>query len=349
MKNRLIRWTVAAVISLSVICILPEMAAGCLYDKCYTTRYGSIHYDSTILIMEVHGYSLDVEAGDALIIRACNTDMSFDPKLELFAPQGNIIVTAGIPGTGLAEFTTKPIIQPGNYTIAVSDIMGNGRGDYYLTVQSTNRPGNARPIAFDQMIRDTLNIPSEMGVFQFDAVAGETVSIQMIGINPKLEPHLRLFGPNGGFIAGDLDYDYAVIANRVLPLDGKYTIFTNDDVGDDQGEYFLILSRVPTAADDENPARLPDAFELYQNYPNPFNAETSISFGLLKSSFVELHIYNIIGENVRTLVSRKMSAGRHTVLWDGRDASGQEAPSGIYFYRLVADEFVATKKMLLLK
>jgi len=349
MKIRLIQPIVAAIITLSVMSLLPDVAAGCLYDKCYSTRYGSVHHDSTTLIMEVHGYSLDVAEGDILIVRACNLDLTFDPKLELISPQGNIVITAGIPGTGLAEFTTKRITQDGNYTIAVSDIVGNGRGDYYLTVQSTNRPGNARPIAFEQMIRDTMTVPSEFGIFQFDAAAGEVVSIQMIAIDAKLEPQLRLYGPQGGFIAGDLDYDYAVIANRRLPEAGKYTIFTNDDEGDDLGQYFLILSRVPTDAEGESPSGLPIDYVLDQNYPNPFNPQTSIGFGLVRSSFVDLYIYNILGENVRTLVSRQMPAGRHSVIWDGRDAGGEEAPSGIYFYRLESDDFIATKKMLLLK
>lgn len=96
-------------------------------------------------------------------------------------------------------------------------------------------------------------------------------------------------------------------------------------------------------------SRLPATFELSQNYPNPFNPSTEIRFSLAKPSDVTLEVYDIMGRVVATLVNEPRSAGYHKVTWDGRNNAGQTVSSGVYFYRLKAGEFVATKKMVLLK
>ena len=93
----------------------------------------------------------------------------------------------------------------------------------------------------------------------------------------------------------------------------------------------------------------PKEYSLAQNYPNPFNPETAIEYDLPRASDVMLTIYNLTGQEVMTLVRGRMDAGRHAVLWDGRDRNGVEMASGIYFYRIKAGEFVKTRKMVLVK
>jgi len=95
---------------------------------------------------------------------------------------------------------------------------------------------------------------------------------------------------------------------------------------------------------DSETGLLPNEFVLYQNMPNPFNPITEIKFYLPRASNVRLEIYNIIGQKIATLVDDRYSAGNHTAIWD---ASG--SGSGIYFYRLEADGFRDSKKMVLLK
>lgn len=94
---------------------------------------------------------------------------------------------------------------------------------------------------------------------------------------------------------------------------------------------------------------LPTDFALYQNYPNPFNAGTVISFALPEASRVALSIYNTVGQRVATLVDQTLPAGDHNVHWDGRDDSGNEVASGVYFYRLDTDNKTVSKRMVLLK
>ena len=90
--------------------------------------------------------------------------------------------------------------------------------------------------------------------------------------------------------------------------------------------------------------QLLDQFLLYQNYPNPFNPVTVISWQLTTSTHVELNIYNILGEKVRTLVNKKYVPGRYEYVFD---ASGLAA--GLYFYRIKTDQFMKTKRMILIK
>ena len=94
----------------------------------------------------------------------------------------------------------------------------------------------------------------------------------------------------------------------------------------------------------------PEAFALANNYPNPFNPATTIQYALPQAADVELTVYNVVGQVVRTLVAQHQNAGRYTVAWDATDDGGHSLSSGMYFYHLQAgDEFREVRKMLLLK
>jgi hypothetical protein len=110
------------------------------------------------------------------------------------------------------------------------------------------------------------------------------------------------------------------------------------------------LAGIPTAADDNmiDPNR-PDKYMLIGNYPNPFNPATTIEYNLPKRSQATLRVFNLLGQNIRTLVDAVQEPGMHTVLWNGKDDFGQQVSSGVYFYQLKTTERVETKKMILLK
>jgi hypothetical protein len=88
---------------------------------------------------------------------------------------------------------------------------------------------------------------------------------------------------------------------------------------------------------------------LNSNYPNPFNPETTISYSLAKQSKVSLQVFNILGQKVKTLVNETNNAGSHTVVWNGKDESGNAVASGVYFYRLKSGTMSQTNKMILMK
>jgi hypothetical protein len=94
---------------------------------------------------------------------------------------------------------------------------------------------------------------------------------------------------------------------------------------------------------------LPESYSLSQNYPNPFNPTTTINFSIPKSGAVKLIVYNMLGQQIRTLVDKVAIAGNMSATWDGKDSRGMTVSSGIYLYRLTAGSFTAAHKMILLK
>ncbi|GAB4334551.1 MAG: hypothetical protein Kow0037_13330 [Calditrichia bacterium] len=111
-----------------------------------------------------------------------------------------------------------------------------------------------------------------------------------------------------------------------------------------------VQAMVVQIEDPETPVTtLSSDYELMQNYPNPFNPETVIEFRVPDNGQVELNIYNIMGQKIRTLVKGYRQAGTYHVLWDGRDDQGNLAATGVYLYQLRGKNAFITKKMMLIK
>ena len=97
------------------------------------------------------------------------------------------------------------------------------------------------------------------------------------------------------------------------------------------------------------PTALPDRTQLLQNAPNPFNSQTVLSYFLLEPSLTRLEVFALTGQRVAVLHQGPQQAGYHRLHWDGRDAAGHSVASGAYLYRLVTDEVVLTRKLILLR
>ncbi len=94
---------------------------------------------------------------------------------------------------------------------------------------------------------------------------------------------------------------------------------------------------------------MPDKYALLQNYPNPFNPETEIRFGIPESNHVVLTIFDILGNEIRTLVDAQYNAGDYSIRWDAKDHNGNPVPSGVYLYQLQAGGFSQVRKMSLMR
>jgi hypothetical protein len=127
-----------------------------------------------------------------------------------------------------------------------------------------------------------------------------------------------------------------------------YTVTATDFGLNESGQAEPVVVPKSTVSGVEE-AELPTEFALKSNYPNPFNPETTIEFALPEVSKVNLKIYNLTGQLVRELVSSEYPAGYQKVIWDGRDAYGNNVGSGVYIYALKACSFSQTRKMILIR
>jgi hypothetical protein len=142
------------------------------------------------------------------------------------------------------------------------------------------------------------------------------------------------------FGLGDADMIDSLVVRWPSGLNETYT-----DIGVNQEIQVIENQGIVNIHSSKSNGQIPDDFFLYQNYPNPFNPVTTISYRLPTTSFVNLEIYNILGQKVSTLVSEKQAQGFYKFIWN---ASG--FASGVYIYRLITNKgFVQARKLIILK
>lgn len=141
--------------------------------------------------------------------------------------------------------------------------------------------------------------------------------------------------PNLGTVGAKCDIAEILVYNTVIPDSGRLTIekYLSD-------KYNIVI----TGVDNYQNKSIPESFDLYQNYPNPFNPSTNIKYSIPKSSLISIKVYDIIGNEIKTLVNEEKQIGTYELTWNAANL-----PSGVYFYRIQAGSFVETKKMILLK
>ncbi len=162
------------------------------------------------------------------------------------------------------------------------------------------------------------------------------------------------------FYMGEVSNTYSRVYYESLPYTGTYYADAfpyygtyngkEATIGNNATGTYLISVNVqgPTSVEEED--ALPREFALDQNFPNPFNPVTTIQYRLKEPVHVNITIYNIMGQKVRTLVDVKQNTGSYAIQWNSVDDFGQHVASGLYFYRIQAgDKFVKTNKMILMK
>jgi hypothetical protein len=182
----------------------------------------------------------------------------------------------------------------------------------------------------------------------------ENPSVVLVGITSS-EPDQTKGGDKPNDIqdvqAGTLDLQFKLRAERLGANTGRvYTVVyqatdASGNVATDSSVVIVPHDMSPFASPFGQPSlEIPAEFSVGQNYPNPFNPSTRFRFGLPKNASVSVKIYNIIGQEVAVLVDREFPAGFHAVDWNAG-----HMPSGIYIFRLAADDFVETRKLILMK
>lgn len=178
----------------------------------------------------------------------------------------------------------------------------------------------------------------------------------VIGLLPQLTPTYKPTlaagtGPvaNLVFEVDDVSVDEVTLEAVQLENPGHFLCFVYQDKKDgvtqtrvERPEFENVTVALSGVAPDS--PDMPTKFSLGQNYPNPYNPTTLINFDVPKASHVTLSVFNVLGQEVATLVDMDMEAGSHQVEFDGSGIS-----SGVYFYRITADNFAQTRKMVLVK
>ena len=291
------------------------------------------------LAFQSGGPAFTVAEGSALTITLVGTDPDAGNTLQYSmtstpAATGAVLSSAGV-------FTWTPdYTQSGTYTVVftVADYMGttalggSATLTATITVTNTNRP----PVWVNTIPAGTI-VP----VVKAPTPVYYTYTYKATDPDNQTLTYSLIAGPGGASItaAGVFSWSPALAdAGKTFVV----TVQATDGVATIESTVLLMASSVITGVEEES--GVPTDYVLMQNYPNPFNPTTTIRFGLPKDSNVRLSVFNILGQEVTVLVNKQMSAGYQKIEFDA-----SKLTSGLYIYRIQADNFVQIKKMLLMK
>ena len=244
------------------------------------------------------------------------------------------------PGDTFAKITIKPIdnSMPATFLIEVIDICGNvNLCDPVFFTASANGPAQ---YTFSIFSIDKYLYVNNDGLTGIEMRINEqTLELIADPVRRDRRGH-RQYMP----VQGDISVDIASYVTE----DENPVILSVTGPAAASAQIFFTDVELPTLS-----SPLPQDFALYQNYPNPFNPSTTVEYTvpeIFKEGIkVELLIYNLFGQKVKTLVDKQEQPGVYPVSWDGRDDFGRLTASGIYIYRIKVGKFVATKRMTLIK
>ena len=234
-----------------------------------------------------------------------------------------------LPNSGLERTAPKPILweyydQP-------------NRKDLFNTIASLIKIRKE-----NKAFRNPQYVQMRVGQGQYDRrinIYDDIMNVTIIGNFNVTELSINPSFQHTGEWYDYFSRDTLFVTNIQEPISlapGEFRIYTDVKLG----------APVSVAAE---PKMFSNTFELNQNYPNPFNPYTVIKYSLPHENNVMLKIYNVMGQEVKTLINKKQYAGRYSIEWDGTNDSGELVSSGLYFYEIRTGQFTQMKKMLLIR
>ncbi|MBD3232721.1 MAG: PQQ-binding-like beta-propeller repeat protein [candidate division Zixibacteria bacterium] len=332
----------------------PAVGYGMLF---YATQYGNLgalSLQSGSTIWENPGdtygyYSSPILVDRMLIIGSNNGNVGlFDPfsgKLMVSFQTGDIVYSSPAISDGImtvGSFDHK--LYAFDITSALNITIGDhgeevSPGEILTTEISVNNSSNQSDV-FDAWIEVTTPDGQTYRIEAYRNIqinANQTLSAQLnIGV--------PVYAPLGDYVMtfkiGGLPQDFDDFGSFRFKVISGMTVA---EIGGNTDRWYAELLN-GFEGELYHESTVPNEFTAEQNYPNPFNAQTHISFGIPEEGDVNLSIYNVLGQRVKTLYDGEMQPGYHTLSWDASDYAG-----GVYFYRLSAADRVTTKRMTLLK
>lgn len=263
-------------------------------------------------------------------------------RVNVFALNGELQFSFGTYGTNDGEFSVPSdiAIDKSSGKIIVADA-GNSRIQVFS-------PQGIYIRKFGEHIYKIDNEWKLIGTFaQMQGVAVDKenrIYITDSGLN-----HVQIFDSLGNQL-GFLGMDARSASRFRVPMgvavsENKELYITSMASSEVKIYSILTPTNVPPSLNE-----IPSQYAVEQNYPNPFNPTTEIRFSIPKESYIAIKIFDVIGREVTTLLNEQRSAGTYKIVWNGKNNSGNEVSSGIYFYHFQADDkFSQTNKMLFLK
>ncbi len=285
------------------------------------------------------GYSTDLS--DAIVDLMFHNILDAEPEfmLNITDPDGNAMNATWMGG----------LLTVGGIEVRLS---GGGGSASYLSEPVQVEMTNNVPVKGIQF-----NIIDEGNFLSIESIVGVGRAADFTFVGNEVDEHSMVLGVN--FAGMEIPAGTDAIAEIVFNISSTAT----------EGEFPITISELIVAAegglplpshgtegmfsvtvDVDEQAELPSKFELSQNYPNPFNPTTSISYSVPEASEITVGIYNLLGQEIRSLSSGQHQPGIYTAMWDGLNSNGIRVESGVYIYRMTSSEgFTATKKLVLLK
>ncbi len=267
-------------------------------------------------------------------------------------------VTAVVDGTTLTLTPADNWSGTANITVTVDDGNDGGTDDetFILTVTAENDVPTAPTLSTPEdnsviVINNTNSSDStiftwEASIDVDDDPVTYTAFIEITGIDMEdeegiIDTSLMLNHSVIIQISESLSLDEITLTWYVGATDGIITELVYSDS-------FTVIFDLSNLAI-SNESIIPEIFALRQNYPNPFNPVTTIAYDVPEMTSVRVDIYNILGQQVRTLINRSHEPGYYRIQWDGTNDYGKVLPTGMYIYSIQASGFTSVKKLVLMK
>ncbi|KAA3611038.1 MAG: T9SS C-terminal target domain-containing protein [Calditrichaeota bacterium] len=282
-------------------------------------------------------YVVDEDSQIAMDVTFNDTDADGHDKMITnvgAATQGNVTFTNG----DSLIFYTPALNFNGadSFYYHISD--GNGGSDSAKVVITVS-PVNDAPQRI-ALIPDAIIAENSMDVFHV------TINDYFSDVDANDSFLSEISISSNGNVNGVVSADSLFLSSSNFSGFDTLLVSVADDSGSVVMDTFVVEVEKATGLEDLN---IPVKFSLKQNYPNPFNPTTLIVYSIPKSSDVSLVVYDILGQEVVSLVNKNQKVGTHQVVWNGRDNSNNPVSSGMYFYKIKADNFEQSKKMVLMK
>ena len=335
--------------------LITDVNGNGVWDGPFSIEYNDRDSTVSVLIFDASGnsiipgngpictilFSVPTTVNDEIIDLKFHEILNADPQFLLVVtdPDGTALNTTWLNGSltvggievrltgggGTPGNMSVPLLIELNNAVPVKGIQFNLVDNVdYLTIESVQGLGRGADFTF---VGNEVNGHSLiLGVnFNGEEIAPGSGAILEVQFN------IASNAPLGDLIVSTTDLIVATQGGLPLPSNGEDYVF-------------------PLVVGVEDGAELPTAFELKQNYPNPFNPTTTISYSVPEASEVVIGIYNLLGQEIRSLSNGEHQPGVYTTMWDGLNQNGVRVESGIYIYRMSSSAgFSATKKLVMLK